>query len=147
MQPTREMDLNPLIRLKDALEGAQQNTSNMLSKLERFERRLGYLDDKMRPIQTTTKHYTKAKENISLTLIEVGKTYEYFRAATEVKDVVESGLNTDTQPEFFDAFRKLSNAKSFFEMHSDIKSASSVLGTLDGLFKVRKPILTTGFLL
>ena len=70
-----DMDLNPLIRLKEALEGAQKNTAKMLAKLEKFEYRLTDLDDKMRPIQATTNNYTKAKDNISLTLVEVGKTY------------------------------------------------------------------------
>lgn len=67
------MDINSLMRLKDALQGAQQNTSRMLKQLEQFENRLTILDDKMRPIQNTTSHYTKAKENIALTLLEVGE--------------------------------------------------------------------------
>jgi hypothetical protein len=130
------LDLNPLMRLKDALEGAQKNTAKMLYKLERFEKRLTDLDEKMRPIQNTTKHYTKAKENISLTLEEVGKTYEYFRIANEVKDVVNGGLTKSTQADFFVALSRLSNAKHFFETHQEIKSSASVLVTLDGLLNV-----------
>ena len=135
---TGKLDLNPLMRLKDALEGAQKNTSKMLNRLERFESRLTDLDEKMRPIQTTTKHYTKAKENISLTLIEVGKTYEYFRIANEVKDAVSNGLTPETQEDFFEALNKLSNAKHFFESHVEIKSSATVLATIDGLLGVSR---------
>ena len=130
------MDLNPLMRLKDALEGAQKNTSKMLSRLERFENRLTDLDEKMRPIQTTTKHYTKAKENISLTLVEVGKTYEYFRIANEVKEVVNAGLTSETQDDFFEALSRLSSAKHFFESHTEIKSSATVLATINSLLEV-----------
>ena len=77
---TGTMDLNPLIRLKDALEGAQKNTSKMLIKLEKFDTKLTTLEEKMQPLQVSTSHYTRAKENIALTLVEVNKTYEYFRS-------------------------------------------------------------------
>lgn len=138
------MDLNPLMRLKDALEGAQKNTGKMLIRLERFENRLTDLDEKMRPIQTTTKHYTKAKENISLTLVEVGKTYEYFRIANEVKDIVNGGLTSETRDEFFEAFGRLSDAKRFFESHQEIKSSNTVLATIDGLLSVSLHTCHTG---
>lgn len=136
-----DIDLNPLIRLKEALEGAQKNTGKMLAKLEKFEDRLTVLDDKMRPIQTTTTHYTKAKENISLTLVEVNKTYEYFRIANSVKDIIEGGLadNVDRK-DFFNAVNSLSSARYFFENHKNIKSSSSVLGNIDSLLNVADTI-------
>jgi DNA repair ATPase RecN len=130
------LDLNPLMRLKDALEGAQKNTAKMLNKLERFENRLTDLDEKMKPIQTTTKHYTRAKENISLTLAEVHKTNEYFKIPSEVKEIVNMGFTPETQEEFFEALGKLSNAKRFFEAHPEIKSSASMLTTIDGLLAV-----------
>lgn len=131
------LDINPLMRLKEALEGAQRNTSKMLNRLERFEHRLTDLDEKMRPIQTTTKHYTKAKENISLTLAEIGKTSEYFRIAADVKDIVQAGLSPDTQEEYFEALGRLSNAKRYFETHHEIKASVTILSTIDGLLSVR----------
>lgn len=132
-----DMDLNPLIRLKEALEGAQKNTSKMLAKLEKFEHRLTDLDDKMRPIQTTTKHYTRAKENINLTLLEVGKTYEYFRVASDVKETIGVGLNNKAHhKEFFKSLERLSNAKIYFESHKEIKSSLTVLTTIDLLLNV-----------
>jgi len=133
---TKPLDLNPLMRLKDALEGAQMNTSKMLHRLERFEKRLSELDDKMRPIQNTTKHYTKAKENISLTLVEVGKTYEYFRIANEVKEVVHGGLTSETQEKYFEALTRLSSAKHFFDTHQDIKSSDTALANIEELLAV-----------
>ncbi len=68
------IDLNPLIRLKDALEGAQNNTTKMLLKLDKFEARLLELDEKMKPVQASTEKFAKAKANITETLQEVGKT-------------------------------------------------------------------------
>ena len=134
---SEDLDLNPLVRLKEALEGAQKNTSKMLSKLEKFEHRLTDLDDKMRPIQTTTKHYTRAKENINLTLLEVGKTYEYFRVASDVKDIIALGIQNKVQnKEFFKSLERLSNAKSYFETHQEIKSSVAVLTTIDLLLNV-----------
>ncbi len=121
------LDLNPLLRLKEALEGAQKNTQKMIFKLERFEKRLTDLDLKMQPIQSTTEKYTKARDNISLTLQEVGKTYEYFRVANEMESIIKEGLTTQNQSEYFEALHKLSNAKTFFENNRDIKSSSSVL--------------------
>lgn len=40
-----------LHKLKDVLDEAQTNSKKMLSKLQRFEDRLGSLEDKMKPIQ------------------------------------------------------------------------------------------------
>lgn len=125
--------IDPLLRLKDALEGAQKNTQRMINKLDRFERRLGDLDEKMQPIQESTEHYTRAKENISLTLVEVNKTYEYFRVAATVKEVIIKGITPATQKEYYDALVKLSYAKQFFESHREIKSSTSVLASIDDL--------------
>ena len=40
-----------LHKLKDVLDEAQTNSKKMLTKLQRFEDRLGSLEDKMKPIQ------------------------------------------------------------------------------------------------
>ena len=45
------MDLSSLIRLKEALEGSNSNTSTMIYKLKDFDSRLLSLDKKMLPIQ------------------------------------------------------------------------------------------------
>jgi len=137
---TGTMDLNPLIRLKDALEGAQKNTSKMLMKLEKFDTKLTTLEEKMQPLQVSTSHYTRAKENIALTLVEVNKTYEYFRVANDVKDIINNGLNDNTQGLYFNALSRLSHAKNFFESHLEIKSATTALASIDILQKVQKTI-------
>lgn len=129
-------DLDSLIRLKDALESAQSNTSKMLSKLNTFDQRLEDLDTKLQPLQSTTSNYIKAKENISLTLIEVGKTYEYFKVTNEVKDIINGGLNDNNYEDYLISFSKIHNAKNFFTNNNDIKSAQTVLHTLEGLYKV-----------
>lgn len=131
--------MNPLIRLKDALEGAQKNTHRMLTKLDRFEKRLEDLHSKMKPVQETTDRYSRAKDNIAATLQEVGKTYEYFRITSSCEPVIKQGLLDDNRTEYFEALTKLSNAKAFFESHREIKSSSSVLQNIDTLFQVRHP--------
>ena len=62
---------NPLAQLRNTLIGAQQNTSQMITKMQIFEDRLNDMERKMRPLQTTTQNYTLAKDNISQTLVEV----------------------------------------------------------------------------
>lgn len=131
-----DMDLNPLIRLKEALEGGQKNTQKMLQKLEKFESKLIDLEIKMKPIQATTTKYTNAKDNIGLTLSEVGKTYEYFRVANDVKDIIYQNLTPTNQKDYYESIAKLSKAKYFFESHKDIKSASSVLTNIESLLTV-----------
>eukprot|EP01036_Dinobryon_divergens_P031317 gene31317-40691_t len=126
-----QQGLNPLQRLKDTLEVAQKNTEKILTKLQRFESHLTDLDHQLRPIEESTAGYIVAKQNISNTLLEVGKTFEYFKIATEVKDTINGGLNADTQREVFEALGRLSDAKTFFETHREIKSASSVLSTIE----------------
>ena len=128
-----ELDLNPLLRLKETLDAAQKNTLKLLGKLDVFEDRLGDLEDKMRPLQETTQRYSKAKENIALTLIEVGKTYEYFRIANDMKAIIQSGYNVKAQNEYLQALSKLVNAKSFFETHREIKSSQSMLTSIESL--------------
>jgi hypothetical protein len=129
------MDLSSLSKLKDALESAQKNTHRMIQKLDGFETRLRDLDQNMRPIEEETHRYTTAKDNISKTLMEVGKTYEYFRVANEVKDCIAAGIGSN-QKAYFDAMIKLSNAKEFFQSHREIKSSSSVLASIDTLLSV-----------
>ena len=132
-----EMEKSTLTILKDSLEEAQKNTSHMLSRLKKFDNRLKIIDEKMRPIQQTTEKYSRTKENINLTLIEIEKTYEYFRIAGESKEIILSGLHVNTNfKEFFDALGKLSLAKRFFEEHKEIKSSSTVLTGINGLLKV-----------
>lgn len=145
MNSPNDVDFNSLVRLKEALEGAQKNTRKMLNRLERFERKLSDLDEKMRPVQVTTRRFTKAKDNISLTLTEVGKTYEFFRVATEVKELISLGYAKSDHREFLEAYLKLSSAKCFFETHKEIKSASSVLGNVESLLSTAESDLLQEF--
>jgi predicted nuclease with TOPRIM domain len=131
-----DMDLNNLVRLKEALDGAQKNTKRMMNRLEKFENRLSDLDEKMRPIQVITARYTKAKENISQTITEIGKTYEYFRVANEVKETIHTGYSSHNSKEFLEAFLRLSSAKIFFTTHREIKSAHEVLSNIEHLLSV-----------
>jgi hypothetical protein len=124
-----------LSELTQSIAGARYNTTLMLSRLQRFEERLGSIDNKMRPIQITTENYSKAKGNISSTLEEVSKTYEYFRIAADVKVIINQGYKPATQKQFFDALGRLSQAKKFFEDHREIKSSMTVLMTIDTLLR------------
>lgn len=131
-----KVDINPLITLKDAIEGAKKNTDRMIQKLNQFENRLSILDQNMNDIQQTTTRYIKSKENITLTLREVEKTYEYFRVANEVKEIISHGLTVLNQKDYLEAFMRLSLAKAFFESHREIKSSSTVLINIEGLITV-----------
>jgi hypothetical protein len=131
------MDLTPLMRLKDALQGAQRNTKRMVSRLDRCESRLSVIEGKMRPIQAATDRYYRAKENIRLTLVEVGKTYEYFRIASDVRPIINAGLTFESRDAFFEAISKLSMAKKFFKDNREIKSSGTVLKNINALLKVR----------
>lgn len=140
-----DMEYNSLLRLKEALEGAQKNTNRMLTRLEKFENRLSDLDEKMRPIQVTTGRYLKAKNNIAETLQEVGKTYEYFRVANDVRETITRGYVANNQKEFLEAFKKLSQARIFFQEHKEIKSAQSVLSSIESLLQTATSICSQEF--
>ena len=129
-------DTNALLHLKDTLDVAQKNTSRMITKLQRFEDRLNLIDQKMRPLQTTTDNYWTAKENIAKTLQEIEKTYEYIRIADDMRVVVSTGLNYQNHKEFFEALGKLTLAKKFFESHREIKASGENLIKIDSLLKV-----------
>ena len=58
-------------RLEHTLFDAKKNTTKMLLSMKRFESRLLKIDGRMRPLQMTTQNYSKAKENINDTLLEV----------------------------------------------------------------------------
>jgi len=49
--PDATIDVQPLVQLKDVVQGARNNTSKMLEKLEGFEKRLSELYNKTLPIQ------------------------------------------------------------------------------------------------
>ena len=69
-------------------------------------------------------------------MIEIQKT-----TFIQVKDTINGGLNADTQREVFEALGRLSDAKTFFETHREIKSASSVLSTIEIYLSVRRKCL------
>ena len=100
--PVNDMSLNGLYHLKDGLERAQYNTNNMLFRLQQFENRLSNLDVKMRPIQETTTILSTSKKNVSLTFLEIEKTYEYFQLAKENSIVIANGFKQDSVVDFFE---------------------------------------------
>jgi DNA repair ATPase RecN len=131
------IEKSPLWKLKDSLSDAQSSTKKMLSKLEKFERRLGNLDSKISRIQTTTENYSRARENITLVLSEVQKTNEYFRVAKEVEPAMKAKFANPKA--LFLGIERLTNAKIFFNAHEKgIKASGQALKTLDGLIKVRR---------
>jgi len=127
--------MDPLNRLKGVLDEAQTNSKKMLTKLQRFEERLGSLEEKMKPIQIATAPYTLAKVNVESTLSQAEKTYEYFRVSSEVENEINSGLNINDShksKEFYASITRLTKAKEFFENNrKDIKSAGSALTKID----------------
>lgn len=134
------LEKSPLWKLKDSLSDAQSSTKKMLSKLEKFERRLGNLDSKISRIQTTTENYSRARENITLVLVEVQKTNEYFRVSKEVEPSIKAKF---TNPKaLFLGIERLSNAKHFFNAHEKgIKASAQAVKTIDALLKVRVGVM------
>ena len=137
MSSSDRVEKSPLLQLKDSLSDAQSSTKKMLSKLERFERRLGNLDSKISRIQTTTENYSRARENIGLVLSEVQKTSEYFRISKEVEPAIKARF---TNPKaFFTAIERLTSAKTFFTDHEkSIKASGQALKSVDVLLKVNQ---------
>ena len=119
-----------LQRLRKALVKCSSNTDLMVHKLNSFDSRLDTMENKLKPLQQDTEKLILAKENISNTLLEVGKTYEYFRVASEVKDLVYAPYSKDKEKDIFAALDNLSKAKQFFEDHREMRSASALLHTI-----------------
>lgn len=130
------MSSTNLSRLKASLSQSQSNTTKMMSRLHRFQDRLQSLDVSMRPVESQTARYTTARENIAATLIEVEKTYEYFRIAGDMEETVMAGLGPPPHTYFFEAVTQLSSAKEFFIQHkSTIKSAHTALNSVETLLQ------------
>lgn len=88
----------------------------------------------MKPIENTTETYTRAQHNITKTINEIEKTYEYFRYASDVEPVINQGMGSYPHQPFFTSYKKLHAAKNFFEEHKrDIKSSSTALVYIDNL--------------
>jgi hypothetical protein len=130
------MDLTALLALQSAYGGAHKNTEKMLFRLNQSENRLSVIDENTSDIQASNEKYVTANENISRTMMEIEKTYEYFRVASEVKEIIREGLTASNQNDYLQAVVKLSLAKQFFESHREIKSSSSVLISIESLIQV-----------
>jgi nitrate/TMAO reductase-like tetraheme cytochrome c subunit len=130
------MDLTALLALQSAYGGAHKNTEKMVFRLNQSENRLSVIDENTSDIQASNEKYVTANENISRTMMEIEKTYEYFRVASEVKEIIREGLTASNQNDYLQAVVKLSLAKQFFESHREIKSSSSVLISIESLIQV-----------
>jgi hypothetical protein len=109
----------------------------MLSKIETFDDHLSNIEKTMRPIQETTASYTRAKDNVALTLQELEKTYEYYRVCSSVEEIINEGLDMSSEEDsrqYFDSMQRLSEAKTFFlaNRHT-MKSTDAVLASIDKL--------------
>jgi hypothetical protein len=89
----------------------------------------------MRPIQTATESLSRAKQNITLAVIEIEKTHEYFRISSSCQDIISGGIKSGNYEDFFDAMDRLSNARKFFVSHREIKSSGSAIINIDSLLK------------
>jgi hypothetical protein len=130
---------NPLKELKANLENGKRNTSRMLLKIENFESKLTDLDLEMSEFQKKTYSYTKAKENIGLTLIEIEKTSEFYRVADVVEPIIDRGLNldNDTHKDFFECITRLINAKRYFqERGQKLKNTETVMNSIEKVLQV-----------
>ena len=83
---------------------------------------------------------SRAKKNITLTVVEIEKTHEYFRISSGCQSIINGGIERN-YADFFEAMEKLANARIFFAAHRMIKSSSAALITIDGLLKVHTFII------
>jgi hypothetical protein len=89
----------------------------------------------MRPIQDATEHLSRAKRNITLAVVEIERTHEYFRISSMCYDVINAGIKTQRYAEFFDAMERLASARKFFIAHREIKSSGTAIMNIDQLLK------------
>lgn len=89
----------------------------------------------MRPIQDATEHLSRAKRNITLAVVEIERTHEYFRISSMCYDVINAGIKTANYTEFFDAMERLASARKFFIAHREIKSSGTAIMNIDQLLK------------
>jgi len=125
--------LDPSSKLRKALQEGRANTELMIKKLQAFEEQLDGIESDLRPLQDGTQKYTVAKENISKTLLECGKTYEYFRIASEVKPIANAIYSREKAKDIYDALERLSKAKAFFEKHREMRSSAGMLNGVDSM--------------
>jgi len=125
--------LDPSSKLRKALQEGRANTELMIEKLQAFEGQLDGIESDLRPLQDGTQKYTVAKENISKTLLECGKTYEYFRIANEVKPIANAAYSREKSKDIYDALERLSKAKTFFEKHREMRSSTGMLNGVDSM--------------
>jgi hypothetical protein len=136
-QNSKDRDVtDPSMRLRKALLEGRANTELMIRKLKLFEGQLDEIESDLRPLQNGTQRYSVAKENISKTLLECGKTYEYFRIASEVKHIATAPYSREREREIFDGLDRLSKAKSFFEKHREMRSSGTMLSGVDNMLKL-----------
>ena len=116
--------------------GAKLSSKKMLLQIDRLDRRLTTVDNKMTHIQNATERYVRAKDNISNVLIEIEKINEYFKVAKMVEPIIKGGLTTRQHEAFFSAVTQLHTAQQFFiSRKKDIKASVQALKTVDALIK------------
>ena len=116
--------------------GAKLSSKKMLLQIDRLDRRLTTVDNKMTQIQNATERYVRAKDNISNVLIEIEKINEYFKVAKLVEPIIKGGLTTRQHDAFFSAVTHLHTAQQFFiSRKKDIKASVQALKTVDALIK------------
>lgn len=76
----------------------------------------------------------RARQNIGDTLVEIEKTYEYFRISGDLEHVISRGIK-DNQTDFFEAVDRLSVAQDFFLNQRNMKSTMNALASIDALIK------------
>jgi hypothetical protein len=108
----------------------------MLNKIESFESNLEDMENELKPLSESTAEFIMAKERISKTLVEVGKTHTHFRVTGSVKGIAYQGYSPDRAKEVFTAIDRLNKAKEFFEMNREMRSAGSFLVQINHLLSL-----------
>ena len=104
-------------KLRSELMRASSNTDVMLGKLQSFKGQLESMEAELKPLQESTANFIIAKEKINKTLVEMGKTHEYFQVTNGVKGIAYQGFSSSRATEFLAAIDRLTKAKDFFEVN------------------------------
>ena len=123
-------------KLRSELMRASSNTDVMLGKLQSFKGQLESMEAELKPLQESTANFIIAKEKINKTLVEMGKTHEYFQVTNGVKGIAYQGFSSSRATDFLAAIDRLTKAKDFFEVNQEMRGADSLLADINQLLAI-----------
>eukprot|EP00762_Andalucia_godoyi_P000432 ANDGO_03084.mRNA.1 Exocyst complex component EXO70A1 len=120
-------DEQRLAQIRATLGRSAQLTTEVDKILLSFQRRLGDLQDLLRPIEEEVSEYAHVHENIEKTLIAVNRVLDKFEVQSDVEAVLRRGVQ-DNLDLFLTKLDQLTRAEEFFiENEKTIRSSKDAL--------------------